>query len=108
MSIATMEENAYFCKTVYNQLSDHRSSNKTNVSQQTQNTAYSREMLDSQESIHFRRHSQNKKQWRHKDYGRIDKNMEDYGRIDKNMEEYGRVDEQQNEKSSKNMTPHQT
>ena len=42
MSIATMEENAYFCKTVYNQLSNHGSSNKTNVSQQTQNTAYSR------------------------------------------------------------------
>lgn len=98
MSIATMEENAYFCKTVYNQLSNHGSSNKTNVSQQTQNTAYSREILDSQESIHFRRHSQNKVQWRDKDYGRIDKNME----------EYGRVDEQQREKSSKNMTPNQT
>ena len=71
--------------------SDHESSEKTNVSQQTQNIAHSRQTLDSQEPIHFRRHSQNKVQWKNKDYGRIDKNME----------KCGRVDEQQNEKSSK-------
>ena len=55
-------------------------------------------ILDSQESIHFWRHSQKKVQWRSKDYERTDNNME----------KYGRVDEQQNEKSSKHMTTNLT